>query len=123
MGFRYSPKGNPLQGTRKGFGELGLQSSGGNGGGEVATVAPWLQNESGGFRDRLSTMRFIAGHQVFRHFTNGATHPPTPLAGGWEVSTVNEGANRLGRLGQDHRDIVDQQEIPIGKATPEIGEV
>lgn len=68
-------------------------------------------------------MRFIAGHEVFRHLADGATHPSTPLAGGREVSAFNEGANRLGRLGQDHRDIVDQQEIPIGKTAPEVGEV
>lgn len=68
-------------------------------------------------------MRFIAGHQVFRHLADGATHSPASFAGGWKVSTVDEGANRLGRLGQDHRDIIDQQEIPIGKATPEVGEI
>ncbi|WP_205230593.1 hypothetical protein [Azospira oryzae] len=68
-------------------------------------------------------MRFIAGHQVFRHLADGATHPPTPLAGRREVSTVNEGANRLGCFGQDHRDIIDEQEIPIWEATPEVGEV
>ncbi len=68
-------------------------------------------------------MRFIAGHQVFRHLADGATHSPAPLTGRREVSTVDEGANRLGRLGQDHRDIIDQQEIPIGKTTPEVGEI